>query len=130
MMVDDGMKALSLFILVLALFLNGCEKRECSEAELTDFIGAVQELQNAEDYAQMEKSCVHVRDEFVTFRNKDIGTVSKNRILKLLGKPEEVTCNSIAYSFAEKDCACGISLEFEFDRSDNVTNCIIWNYVE
>lgn len=124
------MRVSSIVALVFMVLLYACKNRECSEAELTDFIGAVQELQNAEDYAQMEKSCVHVRDEFVTFRNKDIGTVSKNRILKLLGKPEEVTCNSIAYSFAEKDCACGISLEFEFDRSDNVINCTIWNYVE
>lgn len=118
-----------LIVCALLVVLCSCS-RECSDVELADFIGAVQELQNAEDYAQMEKSCVHVRDEFVTFRNKDIGTVSKNRILKLLGKPEEVTCNSICYSFAEKDCACGISLEFEFDRSDNVINCTIVNYVE
>ena len=118
-----------LIVCALLVVLCSCS-RECSDVELADFIGAVHELQDAEDYAQMEKSCVHVRDEFVTFRNKDIGTVSKNRILKLLGKPEEVTCNSIAYSFAEKDCACGISLEFEFDRSDNVINCTIWNYVE
>lgn len=118
-----------LIVCVLLVVLCSCS-RECSDVELADFIGAVHELQDAEDYAQMEKSCVHVRDEFVTFRNKDIGTVSKNRILKLLGKPEEVTCNSIAYSFAEKDCACGISLEFKFDRSDNVINCTIWNYVK
>lgn len=130
MMVDDGMKALSLFILVLALFLNGCEKRECSEVELADFIGAVHELQDAEDYAQMRKSCVNVRDEFVAIRNNHIGTVSKNRIMNLLGNPEVVTCNSICYSFSEKDCSFGISLEFEFDRSDNVINCTIWNYVE
>lgn len=118
-----------LIVCALLVVLCSCS-RECSDVELADFIGAVHELQDAEDYAQTRKSCVHVRDEFVTFRNKDIGTVSKNRILKLLGKPEEVTCNSIAYSFAEKDCACGISLEFEFDRSDNVINCTIWNYVE
>ena len=118
-----------LIVCALLVVLCSCS-RECSDVELADFIGAVHELQDAEDYAQMEKSCVHVRDEFVAIRNNHIGTVSKNRIMNLLGKPEVVTCNSICYSFAEKDCACGISLEFEFDRSDNVINCTIWNYVE
>lgn len=126
----DKMRVSSIVALVFMVLLYACKNRECSEAELTDFIGAVQELQNAEDYAQMEKSCVHVRDEYVAIRNNHIGTVSKNRIMNLLGKPEVVTCNSICYSFSEKDCSFGISLEFEFDRSDNVINCTIVNYVE